>query len=372
MTPGLKLILVGFGAVARGFVELLLSQDARLKHRYGLTWTIVGIATADHGSAINGDGIDPRRAIAAFDHGSLTELHSPHEGRPATDTVSLVERAATLSHAPEPTAQVVVVENTPLGLNGGQPGVDHVRVALTQGAHVITANKGPAAFAHRELMAVAGKAGRRFLYEGAVLDGLPVFGLLRSTLPAVRISGVRGIVNTTTNHILSAMEEGWSLDEALKDMQAAGVTEVDPSNDIDGWDAAAKTAVLANSLLGADMTPHEVARTGLRSLTTEQVASARKQGRRIKLVASARVDVGGVVATVGPVELDDKDPLFGCNGTAKMLELETDLLGRIQISKSESGVQHTAYALLADLIEVSRDDGSREPTDDARQETDSS
>lgn len=102
--------------MAREFVELLLSQEARLKHRYGLTWTIVGIATADHGSAIDSDGIDPRQAIAAFDHGSLTELHSPHAGRPATDTVSLVERAATLSHAPEPTARVVVVENTSLGL----------------------------------------------------------------------------------------------------------------------------------------------------------------------------------------------------------------------------------------------------------------
>lgn len=370
MTPGLKLILVGFGPVARGFIQLLLSEASSLKRRYGLTWTLVGVATQHHGLAINGDGIDPRQALAAFDHGSLAELHSPHAGRPASDTLDLVERAATMSHAHEPTTQVVVVENTSLGLAGGQPGVDHVRSALTHGAHVITANKGPAAYAHGELTALAGKAGRQFLYEGAVLDGLPVFGLLRHTLPAVNITRVRGIVNTTTNHILSAMEKGRSLDDALKDMQAAGVTEVNPYNDIDGWDAAAKTAVLANSLLGAEMTPPEVARTGLRSLTTEQVMATRQQGRQIKLVASARVDDRGVVATVEPVELEEKDPLFGCNGTAKILELETDRLGPIQISKSESGVHHTAYALLADLIEIRRNGRCSEPTDDTKQETD--
>ena len=197
-----------------------------------------------------------------------------------------------------------------------------------------------------------------------MLDGLPVFSLLRHTLPAVRVTSFRGIVNTTTNHILSAMEGGRSFEDALQDMQSAGVTEVDPSRDVDGWDAAAKTAVLANALMGADVTPHDVARTGVRSLSVDQVMAARRQGRQIKLIASARFDEDRIVVNVQPVELAGDDPLAGCNGTAKVVELETDLLGRIQISKSESGVDHTAYGLLTDLIEVSRSGGRTQETGD--------
>lgn len=322
----------------------------------------MGIATARHGMAADPDGIDPRQALATAGRDSLAKLHAPQVGRPAPDTHTFLERVATLSDAAAPSSRVVVVENTPLALDGGRPGVDHVREALVRGAHVISANKSPAAFACRELTDVARVAKRQFLYEGAVLDGLPVFSLLRHTLPAVRIDGLRGIVNTTTNHILAAMEHGRPLDDALKDMQAAGVAEGDPSSDIDGWDAAAKTAVLANSLMDADITPHDVMRTGLRSLSVDRVRTARQQGRPIKLVASARRVDRGVSATVEPIELERDDPLIGCDGTAKALELETDLLGRIQIRKSESGVDHTAYALLADLIEVDRRCGRKEET----------
>lgn len=183
----------------------------------------MGIATARHGMAADPDGIDPRQALATGGRDSLAKLHAPHVGLPAPDTHTFLERVAALSDAAAPSSRVVVAENTPLGLDGGRPGVDHVREALVRGAHVISANKSPAAFACRELMDVARVAKRHFLYEGAVLDGLPVFSLLRHTLPAVRIDGFRGIVNTTTNHILAAMEHGRPLDDALKDMQAAGV-----------------------------------------------------------------------------------------------------------------------------------------------------
>ena len=222
------------------------------------------------------------------------------------------------------------------------------------GAHVITANKGPAAFAHRELVDLAKREKRKFLYEGSVLDGLPVFSFFRHLLPTVQVKSFRGIVNTTTNHILSAMEDGQTMEEALSHIQAEGISEADSSNDINGWDAAAKTAILVNSLMGGAITPYDVDRTGIQSLSVDHVISARKEGQQVKLIASAQFQDNGIVAKVAPVTLTMSDSLIGCNGTAKSIELETDVLGRIQIGKSQSGVNHTAYALMTDLLEINR------------------
>jgi homoserine dehydrogenase len=150
------------------------------------------------------------------------------------------------------------------------------------------------------------------------------------------------------------MESGVSIDDAVREMQRRGIAEADPSSDIDGWDAAAKTAALANALMDARTNPHEVTRESLRTVSVDDVRTARRTGSSIKLVASACRRDGRVVTEVRPLLLDGSDPLARLSGTAKGLELDTDLLGRIQISKSASGVEHTAYALLADLVEVAR------------------
>ena len=346
----MNLALIGFGAVTRQFVALLDTRRAHLARRHDLRCRVVGIATGGRGAAINPRGIDTKRAVVSVTAGSLNDLHDPQSGPAPTDTPSFLGQVS----AKAADDHLVVIENTPLGLDGGQPGVNHVRTALTAGADVITANKGPAAFAFRELREQASRAGRSFLFEGAVLDGLPVFNLFERSLPSVQVNSFRGVVNTTTNHVLTAMESGLTLEDAVREMQQAGVTEADSSNDIDGWDAAAKTAVLANALMDADITPHHVQRTGLGGVSTNDIRRARATGSRIKLVASGARHDGAVVTRVAPVALPEDDPLAGLLGTAKGLELETDLLGRIQLTKSESGIAHAAYALLADLVEVAR------------------
>jgi homoserine dehydrogenase len=347
VTTPLNLAFVGFGLVARRFLELLIVHRQRLAAEHALGWRMLGVATARHGAALFPSDTEPRQVVAAAETGTLSHLLATGQGSPPETTLEFLR----LIHGVD---NLVVVENTPLGLDGGQPGVDHVRTALAGGADVITANKSPAAFAYRELRDLAVTNRCRFLFEGAVLDGLPVFSLLRHTLPALRVRGFRGIVNTTTNHVLSAMEHGDTIDDAVTAMQTAGVAEADPSKDIDGWDAAAKTAVLANALMDAEITPHDVDREGLSSVTVDDVQASRRNGKRIKIVASAKRDGHKVVAAARPVELDGNDPLAGLTGTAKGLELDTDLLGRIHISKPSSGVDHTAYALLADLVEVNR------------------
>ena len=354
--PGTKrvscvnLALIRFGGVARRFVELLGEQRQVLKARHGLRWKIVGIATATRGTALAPAGVDPEQALELGSSASVDSLHDTAAGAPPRDTHELLDRLArTSGHE-----QLVVVENTPLGLESGLPGVDHARLALQMGADVITANKGPVAFAYRELQDRAAAGGVSFLFEATVLDGLPVFSFMRESFPAVKVRSFRGIVNTTTNYLLSAMEEGRSLDEALTDMQAAGISETDPTTDVDGWDAAAKAAILANVLMGEEITPHEVERLSLRSVTISGVQEARRRGRRLKLVASASWRNGRVVVSAKPEELATDDPLALLSGTASGLVLDTDQLGEIRLSKPVGCVAHTAYGLLTDLITAHR------------------
>ena len=218
---------------------------------------------------------------------------------------------------------------------------------------MVTANKGPAAFAYATLRDEAAVAGVHFLFEGAVMDGIPIFNLVRETLPVVDVRGFRGVVNSTTNHILTAIERGEGFDEALARMQAEGITEADPSLDLDGWDAAAKASVLANVLLDARVTPLNVKRAGIRKSHAERAQNAIANGRRLKLVATAtRMESGSVAVAVEPIELPTSDVLASLDGKANALVLETDVLGEIAICQLEGNLTHTAYALLSDLVTV--------------------
>src|SRR6185503_14131220 len=223
------LALVGFGNVGRRFARLLEERRDWLSLDYDLDCRIVGIATRHHGAVFRDSGLDAV-AIAVAAEGGQPIVDPAIE---AGDSFDIIRRLA------ETDAPVkVMIETTTLDIHAGQPAIDHVRAALHAGCHAVTANKGPAAFAYEELSAVAGDRNRSFLFEGAVMDGVPIFNLVRETLPAVQIGGFRGVVNSTTNHILTALEEGEGFDAALQRMQAAGIAEADPALDVDGWDAA--------------------------------------------------------------------------------------------------------------------------------------
>jgi len=194
------------------------------------------------------------------------------------------------------------------------------------------------------------------------MDGIPVFNLVRETLPAVDILGFRGIINTTAHYILTAMEAGRTWAQALADMQAEGIAEADPSFDVDGWDAAAKTAALVNVLMRGGVTPRTVERTGIRGLTPDDMQNAVRRGKRIRLVASAARRDGQIEARVAPVELDAADPLASLGGRQNQIVLDTDLLGPIGIQQLDGGLVQTAYALLSDLVTLSRSLGRADAT----------
>jgi homoserine dehydrogenase len=351
------LILVGFGNVGRRFARLLEEKSVRLRGDYDLSWRVVGIATKRHGTAYDARGLDIVKALRLSESGSpLGTLIGPESGRtlsPEATGLELVKHA-TAEAKSRRVQHLVVVETTVLDIERGQPAIDHVMAGLRGGAHVITANKGPVAFAFREIMAVSGIERRRFLFEGAVMDGIPVFNLVRETLPAVDILGFRGIINTTAHYMLTAMEAGRTWSQALADMQAEGIAEADPSFDVDGWDAAAKTAALVNVLMRGAATPRTVERTGIRGLTPDDMLNAVRRGKRIRLVASAERRDGQIAARVAPVELDAADPLASLGGRQNQIVLETDLLGPIGIQQLDGGLVQTAYALLSDLVTLAR------------------
>jgi homoserine dehydrogenase len=340
------LALVGFGNVGRRFAHLIEERRTQLADDFDLDCRVVGISTARHGAVFAADGLDAVGAATRVSaKGTLADFPA---GNRATlpNSTELIARLAT-SSAP----LRVVVETTTLNIENGRPALDHVEAALGYGVHVVTANKGPVAFAYERLRGMAEAAGVSFLFEGAVMDGVPIFNLVRETMPGIRVTGFRGVINTTTNHILTAGEHGESFDAALARMQAEGIAEADPSLDLDGWDAAAKAAALANVLLGARITPHDVSRQGIDARTAQSARDAKFRRKRLKLVVRAKA---GERPSVKPEELESGDLLASLGPMDNALVLETDLLGDVAICQLTGNLTLTAYALLSDLITIRR------------------
>src|SRR5262249_6387527 len=226
MPRDVRLALVGFGNVGRRFAELLPGPYARALRPAGARVRVTGIATRGHGIAIDAAGLPLGRCLRAVRAGR--SLAGFHRGAPVDSVLSFVRRAPA----------DVLVELTTLAPETGRPAIDHVRAGLRRGLHVITANRGPVAFACRELRALARRRKRRFLHEGAVMDGTPVFNLVERCLPGARILGFRGVLNSTSSHVLARLEDGASVEDAVREAQALGIAEADPRHDLDGWDAA--------------------------------------------------------------------------------------------------------------------------------------
>lgn len=330
---------MGFGHVGRRFAARLGGAYGRALREAGVSATVTGIATARHGIAIDGNGLSLPRARLLVKAGR--SLDALHRGRDVGSIGDFIDRVPA----------DVLVEITPLDPRRGEPATSHVRAGLRRGLHVVTANKGPVAFARRALLALARRQGRLFLHEGAVMDGTPVFNLAARCLPGVRVNGFRGVLNSTTSRILAGMELGQTAEAALREAQAAGVAEADPRHDIDGWDAAVKGCAIANALMGADVRPSGVHRRGVGGLTPGAVRRALRRGGRIRLVVRGKRVARRVLVSVAPEEIPQGDLLVS-PGADGVLVIETDLMGEIGIWEGAGGVDQTAYALLSDLVQV--------------------
>ncbi len=343
-----NLCFIGFGNVARSLVRLLERKRDLLKSKHGLTYSITGIATGKHGFAVNPDGLDIQKAFKLVESGQdISQL--THHPLPITDSLAVIQHSQAN----------VLFENSPVNTQTGQPAVDHIRAALNLGMHAITANKGPVVHGCRELTALAAERGKKFRFESAVLGGAPVFSVMRETFPLAEIESFKGILNATTNVILSRMEGGESYAEALAYAQKIGLAETDPTNDVDGWDAAIKVAALAPVLWDAPLTPQQVNPTGIRGITPEMIAEAKAAGRRYKLVCSAEKTDGKIQAGVAPQLVDAASPLYGMMNSSTGVTFRTDVIIDYSIILSEKpgmtgGPEETAYGLFADFVNIAR------------------
>jgi len=248
-------------------------------------------------------------------------------------------------------------ENSPVNYESGQPAIDHVIAALNAGMHAITANKGTVVHGYRELSALAKSKGKKFLFESTVLGGSPVFATFREAMPLAELISFKGIINATTNLILSRMEDGESFDDAVKYCQSIGIAETDPSGDVDGWDAAIKVSALATVLMDSLLKPQDVERSGIREITPAMVMQAKAEKKRWKLVASAERLGNRVKARVAPELVDSSSPLYGMMGSSTGLTFRTDVLPDYSVVISEregmkGGPDETAYGLFADFVNV--------------------
>lgn len=243
----------------------------------------------------------------------------------------------------------VLFEMTSLNAPTGQPAIEHLIAALESGAHAITANKGPVVHGYRELMALAKEKKKQFLFESTVMDGVPIFSLFSRGLPVMDLRGFSGVLNSTSNVVLSEVERGRSFDEAVKRAQAMGVAETDPTQDLDGWDSAAKVAAIATVLMGIPTHIDDVQRTGIRQLSEEKIRSVRAAGMRYKLVCRVERRGDGVDCRVAPELLLLSDPMAGLEGTSSAIRFDMDVFG-LSMVEHNPGLDATAYGLLADFL----------------------
>jgi homoserine dehydrogenase len=329
-----NLALVGFGNVGRAFVRLLREKEQRMQQEQGVTARITGVASRRMGWLANADGLDTAVLLDG-----RTPAHTP------CAEVREWLRAAQAD---------ALLEASSLSKRDGQPATDYLRAALEHGAHAISANKGPIVHAYDELRALAREKQRRFLFESTVMDGTPIFNLFRETLPAASLRGFRGLLNSTTNVVLAEMEAGRTLAEAVKRAQEIGVAETDPTDDLEGWDAAVKIVALARVLMGAQVRLEDVERQGIATVTPEQVRAARAAGMPYKLICRAERTGDTVQASVRPEQIPLTDPFASLTGTTSCLRFEMDDFG-LTLIEHKPGVVATAYGLLSDFLRAARE-----------------
>jgi homoserine dehydrogenase len=325
---------IGFGNVGRALARLLVTKTVELRETYGIEWRITGVASRSLGWLVCSEG------IKTIDVATLPRDTSRAEG-----LADWLKRAK-----PD-----VVFETTSLNHETGQPAIEYLTAVLKSGAHGITANKGAVVHGYNELNKLADSAGKNFFFEATVLDSAPVFSLFRETLPAAKLRGFTGVFNSTSNVVLESMEAGRSFEEGVKMAQELGITETDPSHDVDGWDSTVKICALANVLMGIHLTPGDVKREGIRNLTPRVLQAARAEGKPYKLVARAKFSEDRLAsASVKPEQVSSNEPLGNVRGTSLAVHFELDMMPGLTITSHRPNLQSTAYGLLADFINAVR------------------
>lgn len=339
MRKQLSVAMLGYGIAGKAFARILTEKKEEIKRSTGYDVKVTAIVTGSRGTLMSAEGID------------LLEATRQLEENGAFDASSLQYRNIAAMEVAETADYDVLLELTPLNIASGKPAIDHIRAALSRGKHVVSANKGPLAWAYRELRDLARKNGVCFFFETTVMAGTPVFNMAEYCLQYCKISKVEGIFNATTNYILKEMGKGLPMEQIVKAGREGGFMEADISMDVQGFDAAAKLTVLLNVLMDAGITPDQIDRTGIEGIAPADIEAAASRGNVIKLLCRGEVVDGRVVGKVAPGEVPQND-VFADPDLVAVVSLYTDLMGKLTMLQYGLETTQTGYGVFVDTMRV--------------------
>ncbi len=342
-----KIGLIGCGTVGQGLLEILDDKGDELRNKLDFEPKVVAICDELKGSILVPEGINLKRLLQLLSRKKKISEYlagKPNEAE-GKDPLEIIEKCGA----------DIIAELTYTNIKDAEPATGYIKKAFRTGKHVVTSNKGPAALYYRELKKLAEKNDLQFRIEGTVMSGTPVFSLFENGFAGNEVKEIRGILNGTTNFILSKMEEeNMDYEDALRLAQKLGFAEADPTADVEGFDALAKIVILSNVFLGANIKPSEAKREGIASLTKKKIQAAKKEGFRYKLIASTKKESGKILAGVSPKKLPLSDPLAAVMGANNALTFELDLLGKVTIQGPGAGKTETGYSILSDMLAIHR------------------
>lgn len=336
-----KLAFIGFGVVAQGLVEILLEKRKLLKEKYNFTYSVVAISDINKGSIYDENGLDLQKILKFVLNGK--KFNEYPSGIKNLDSISTIKN----------TNADTIIEVTYTNVKTGEPALTHIKTSFECNKNVISTNKGPVIKESLNLIKIAENKNLYYGFEGVVLAGTPCINLFKHTLAGNIIKEFKGILNGTTNYILTRMEEGMSYEEALKKAQKLGYAEADPTGDVEGFDALGKVVILTNIVLGKNITWEDVKRKGITDIKIKDIEDAKNEGKRWKLIGSSKINKDGTVtAKVWPEKISLNDPLAGILEATNALTFNTDELGEITIIGPGAGKRETGFSLLINLLEM--------------------
>jgi len=330
-----KIAIIGFGNVGQGTLEILNNKKDIFHSRYNFDFDVVAIAGHSKGSVLNNDGINIEETLNLVRKmGTIIE----HKDHVDFDSIEIIRNSDAN----------IVVECTPTDIKTGEPGISHIRTALKLNKHVVTTNKGPIALYFDELMQLAKNNNVELKFEGTVLSGTPAINFAINGLAGCNITEIEGILNGTTNFILTKMEQGMKYIEALQEAQRLGYAEADPRADVEGWDAAVKAVILAKVIMGLDISIDDVKTTGITNISEDDIQDAMKKNGHIKLIASVK----GPEAIIAPRYISNSHPFANIMYDTNAITFHTDHLGSVTIMGPGAGAIGTGQAVIRDILSI--------------------
>ena len=338
-----KIAFIGFGTVGQGLSEILIEKKEILAEKYDFHYSVVAVSDIMKGSVYDKNGLDLKKILELVKNSKKIDEYP--SGKKGLDSLTTIKE----------TNADTIIEITYSDIKTGEPATTHIKTALNAGKNVVSTNKGPVVREVRALLDLAKKKKVHYGFEGVVLACTPALNLAKFALAGNKIKGFKGILNGTTNYILTRMGEGISYSDALKKAQELGYAEADPTADVEGFDAMGKVVILTNVVLEKNITINDVQRKGITEITKNDIETAKAEGKVWKLIGSADVQQdGSVKAKVWHEKLPLNNPLAGVSDATNALTYYTDELGAVTIVGPGAGKRETGFALLIDLLEINR------------------